>query len=338
MASWSPIGRCVSGAALLLTLFMAAAAPAQSSSEIAAAKGWFSEGLALEESGQYAQALERFRRALGVKKTPQIVFHVGLCEAKTGQLVEGLSDLEQAEALAKKEKNTQVQSAATAELATLRPRIPTLELVLKAGVTPTRVLLDGQPAALSGAQPINPGEHEVVAEFTSGNFVRKATISEQEKARIEIEAPSAAPAAAPASSPAPTPGTTNALDQSATRDQSPSRPASRPVLPWILIGGGAVATIGGIYMWTLRDEQVDALDAICPTRDRCPKDRASEVDDGMSKGKLYSGLAFTFWVAGAAALATGGVLLLNPSSGDKSARLVPALGPGRAGAFVSGRF
>jgi tetratricopeptide (TPR) repeat protein len=337
----APDFRLRAGAGALLVVFLAAGSlRAQSATEIAAAKKWFSEGLALEESGQYAQALESFRRALAVKKTPQIAFHVGLCEAKTGQLVEALLDLERAEELAKTEKNTQVQSAAAAELATLRPRIPTLELALKAGAPPKRVLLDGQPvtaAALNASTPINPGQHEIVAEFESGNFVRKLTIAEQEKARVEIEAPSAAPSAAPASAPGATPGPT-AVDKSATFDQPAATSASRDVLPWIFIGGGVVATIGGFYMWKLRGDQIDTLDAICPARDQCPAARAAEVDDEESKGNLYSALGITFWVAGAAALATGGVLLLKPKSAEKTVSVVPAVAPGRAGAFVSGRF
>ena len=319
---------------------MSASVRAQSPSEIASAKRFFTEGLALEESGQYAQALERFRRALAVKKTPQIAFHVGLCEAKTGQLVEALLDLERAEELAKTEKNTQVQSAAATELATLRPRVPTLELVLKAGAAPNRVLLDGQAvssAALNATTPINPGEHEIVAEFASGNFVRKLTIAEQEKARLEIDAPSATPPAAPASPPSAAPGPTP-LDQNATSDQRAVPSASRDVLPWVFIGGGVLVTIGGFYMWKLRGDQIDTLDEICRARDQCPQNRAAEVDDEESKGSLYSGLGITFWVAGAAAIATGGVLLLKPSSGEKSVSVSPVVAPGRAGAFVTGRF
>src|SRR5687767_8496616 len=113
---------------------------AQSASEIAAAKQWFTEGLALEEKDQFKDALDRFRRAAQVKKTPSILFHVGLCEAKTGQLVEGLVNLERAVELGKTEGNDQVVSAASGEIASLSPRIPKLELA---------VVGDEQPKSLS---------------------------------------------------------------------------------------------------------------------------------------------------------------------------------------------
>ena len=50
-------------------------------------------GLAHEGEGKFGPALDLFRRAAQVKKTPQIVYHVGFCESRTGALVEALVDL-----------------------------------------------------------------------------------------------------------------------------------------------------------------------------------------------------------------------------------------------------
>jgi tetratricopeptide (TPR) repeat protein len=325
---------CISGATLSLP------AHAQSASEIAAAKQWFTEGLALEEKGSFADALERFQRALEVKKTPQIQFHVGLCQLKTGALVEAMVSLGRATELAKAEGNDQVVSAADAELAALRPRVPYLELGLKGTTKPSEVSLDGAPlsaAAFEAPIPVNPGSHQLLATFETGQVKRSFKVAERERAKVELEAPAGGaaepvpPPVAPTSAPAPTPAPPPVPDKPA---QSKSN-----VLPWVFVGTGAVATVAGFYMWKLRGDKKSELDSICPTETSCPKARASDVDSLESSGKTYNTLAIGFWGLGAAALATGGYLLLSESKSEKSAtRIAPSVGPGVAGAFVSGAF
>lgn len=335
--------RRLAGALLGFGLLVGSLRPvhAQSASEIAAAKQWFTEGLALEDKGQFAQALERFKRAAAVKKTPQILFHVGLCEQKTGALVEAIVSFERAAESAKAEGNAQVESAAQSELAALRPRVPMLELSVKGGAKPTSVTLDGNAlssAALEAPIPVNPGQHAIVADFAGTKVTRSFSASEGGKSRVELDAPrveepAPSPPPPPASAPAPKPPEEQPLPP-------PSEERSSAVVPWLVIGGGVLATAGGFYMWKLRGDQIDSLDAICPEPDTCPADRESEVDDLEGKGKTYTTLGIAFFGVGAAAIATGGYLLLSGSSEEKrgAARVAPALGPGLAGAVVSGRF
>lgn len=314
-------------------------AGAQSASEIAAAKQWFTEGLALEEKSQFAEALERFRRAAAVKKTPQILFHVGLCEAKTGALVEAIVSFERAAESAKAEGNAQVESAAESELRALRPRVPMLEISVKGTTKPSGMTLDGNAlssAALEAPIPVNPGQHELVLDFAGTKVRQGFKASEGAKSRVELEAPSAE---APPATPAPPPSTP-APPAGEDRPPPAETRSGSTVVPWLVIGGGVLVTAGGFYMWKLRGDQIDSLDAICPEQDACPAERASDVDDLESKGKTYTTLGIAFWGVGAAAIATGGYLLLSGSGHEKSAatRVAPALGPGVAGAVLSGRF
>lgn len=316
-----------------------ATAVAQTASEIEQAKQWFSTGLELEEKGEFAAALDNFRKALGVKRTPQIEFHVGLCQAKVGALVDGLATLERALELAKAEGNATVQSAATSELAALRPRVPMLELVVRGGDEPLSVKLDGrslEPARLGSSLPVDPGQHEVVAEFASGEVKRSFAVAERGKVSIEISAPSSTGATAEGPAPAPVP--------SAPPPAPPAAPAPEPkatgaVLPWVLMGSGVVLAAGGFYAWKLRGDQIDELDAMCPSQSTCPEGRAAEVDDLESKGKTYSAIGIGLWSVGAAALATGGYLWLGASDEKAaSARLVPSIGPRGAGAVLRASF
>jgi hypothetical protein len=329
--------------ALGLLLAGAALAPpvrAQSASEIAAAKQWFGEGLALEEQGKFAEALERFQRAMEVKKTPQIQFHVGLCQLNTGALVEAVVSLEHASEQAKAEGNDQVDGAANAELDALRPRVPSLALSLTGASKPTRATLDGvplSPAAFEAPIPVNPGHHEIVASFESGEVRRAFQVAERARATVEIEAPSSA--AAPPTATAPTPSPPAPPEAPPSAPSAPAAGSGPGVVPWVLIGAGVVATAGGFYFWKVRSDKKDELDGICPSRTTCPADRESDVNDLESQGRNANLFALGLWGVGAAALATGGVLLLGGGDKEKAAtRVAPALGPKMAGAFVSGRF
>ncbi|MBK7579960.1 MAG: hypothetical protein IPI67_07105 [Myxococcales bacterium] len=314
---------------------------AQSASEIAAAKQWFTEGLALEEKSDFAAALERFRRAAEVKRTPAITFHVGLCEMKTGALVEAVVSLERTVESAKAEGNTQVETAAANELSALRARLPMLEISIKGAAKPTTLSLDGNSlsvVALDAPIPVNPGQHKLVAEFATGPLEKSFSASEGKRARVELTAPGSpaeatrppvppATPAAPAPSPAP--------DKDATNDAG-----GASVVPWLFIGGGVLATAGGFYMWKLRGDLIDDLDAICPAQTECPADRADDVDSKEKKGKTYTTLGVAFWGVGVAALATGGYLLLSAPTKERptALRVAPALGPHVAGALINGRF
>src|SRR5450432_1469791 len=102
--------------AITLAAALGSEARAQTPSELAAAQGWFNEGLAFENSSQWKEALERFRRVAAVKHTPQVDFHVGLSESRVGELVLALVDLGRALETARAQHVANVEAAAAAEL------------------------------------------------------------------------------------------------------------------------------------------------------------------------------------------------------------------------------
>lgn len=311
---------------------------AQSASEIAAAKQWFTEGLALEEKDQFTEALDRFRRAAQVKKTPQILFHVGLCEAKTGQLVEGLVDLERAVELGKTEGNDQVVSAATGEIASLKPRIPNLELTVVGDEQPSSLSLDDNALSAStigSPIPVNPGAHVLKATFSTGEVTKRFSVKEGERSRVDLSAPKGDEPGGVGPSP---PGKPPPPDRPPPPDKDQPVAQGGSVLPWVLIGGGVVFAAGGFYAWKLRGDQIDELDSICPTRDSCPANRGSDVDDHESRGKLYTTLGIGAWVVGAAAIGTGTVLLFGSKKSESALRVTPIVQPGIAAATLGGRF
>jgi hypothetical protein len=329
--------------AVALAGWPASSAHAQSASEIAAAKEWFAEGIRLEGEGKWKDALDRFRRAQSVKHTPPIDFHVGLCEARSGDLVAALLDLDRAIKGAREKHDDKVEAAASSELADVRARTPSLEIDAPTDKA-QRVLVDGaafSTATLGSPVPMNPGDHVVVVEFASGRVEKRATLAEREAKKVAFDPPASAPAAVaaaptpiapPAEAPSATPS--NAAPRTGAVVTTPS--SSNKTLPWVLVGGGGALVAGGVVFFLLRQGEISTLDDKCPTRVHCDPSLKSEADTGST----YATLSVVLGGVGLAAVAVGaGMLVLGGSStNDARAALVPSVLPGGGGASFVGRF
>lgn len=298
-------------------------AHAQTPSEIATAKQWFADGLAKEEKGDFAGALELFKRAAQVKRTPQIVYHVGFCESRTGALVEALVDLESAVSIARAARADDVVTAATAELADVQKRTPRVEVRVAEDPPASRFLVDGRAVALSMLRtpmPLNPGEHTVTVEVANGaSASKKVTLAERDAIKVDL-AP-ASPSATPPLPPPPTP----AVPAAETPPVAPAPPrapeerSSSPV-PWVLVGGGAAVAITGVVLMFVARGKESELDKRCPSHTGCDPKLESDYDSAKTLNAIGIGL-------GAVAVVAAGVgvsmLVLRPStSSSTSASLV----------------
>lgn len=312
-------------------LLFAPPAFAQSATEIAAAKQWFSQGIDHEERGRWPEALSLFRRAAEVKRTAPIVFHLGLCLARTGQLVEGALELERSRDLGAND----VAAAAAAELADLRPRIPRIAVVFAGERRPLRALLDGRKLALAVVDApllVDPGEHQLTFEFEGGTIEKKTRVAEHETVRVVIEAPPprAVVVAVPtAAQPEPAPSATD----------KPKGSGGSSTLGWALVGAGGAALVGAGIFAALEVAAYNKIDATCPgARDCNPTDR-STLDGYQSDGKRYQTFA---WGLGGLGLVSagvgGGILLFGGSSPSGRALVAPVVVPGGGGLRVSGAF
>ena len=87
----------VVGALLLVggvTVFCPALARGQTPEELARARQVFNDGKLLEDKQAWDLALERFRAVARVKMTPQVRFHIALCEENLGRLVQAIKGFE----------------------------------------------------------------------------------------------------------------------------------------------------------------------------------------------------------------------------------------------------
>ena len=67
---------------------------AQTSDELSEARAAFQRGIELEQAKNWGGALKQFRQVGQVKMTPQVRYHIALCEENLGKLVAALGGYE----------------------------------------------------------------------------------------------------------------------------------------------------------------------------------------------------------------------------------------------------
>jgi len=299
-------------------------ARAQTASEIASARQWFAEGLVREEKGDYAPALDLFRRAAQVKKTPQIVYHVGFCESRTGALVEALVDLDNAATLARGAHMDNVVAATQAELTDVHARIPSLDVRVQGDVTPARFVVDGSAIALSmlhSPMPLDPGDHTITLEFASGGTATKTVKLVEKDARTMEIAPPAAPAVATAPPPTDSASSPNGAPTSPDHPEQPGR--SSPALAWTLTGVGGAMTVAGVVVFLAARGKESSLHSACPTRVDCDP----SLESNYNSAKTLNGAGLALGGVGVVAAGVGiSMLLLRPSASTSTALSVTPRG------------
>lgn len=288
----------VLGAALVVsTVSFAQATP----EELAAARQLFNEGKDLEKQKSYEGALEKFKKVAGVKMTPQVRFHIALCEENLGHLVAAINGFALAADEAKRAGSTAAEVAENApkRAQALRGRVPTLRLDVTGKLLTSKILLDGAPVAASQlgvAMPIDPGEHAVEVQDATGKATFHKDLKLEEKAakRLEITVNDVEVVAAKVDA-APPP---------------PPPPPERSRAPVLLAGGVGVASLiaSGIF-FGLRAGTISTVAASCadPVNYTGCKDTA-DARAAMASGRTYSTITSVTLGVGLAGLGAAGIL------------------------------
>ncbi|MBK6695525.1 MAG: hypothetical protein IPG50_25425 [Myxococcales bacterium] len=181
-----------------------------------AARELYFQGEGLQNTGKFADALEKFQRAQSVVNAPTTLLHIAECQAALGKLVEAAETYRSVGRFNLPPNPPQAfvaaQSQAAGELAQLEPRIPELTVDVTPPNVPTlQVAIDDQPIpqALVGVpRPLNPGVHKVVAQAPGYSREEKSIeVKERSKQKVALDlkatgAVTYAPAGAAALSPA----------------------------------------------------------------------------------------------------------------------------------------
>jgi hypothetical protein len=320
----------------------AAGAPAladqPATKELARAREDFRKGLSLEVAGDHAGALALFKQVALIKSTPQVRFHIAVCEEKTGDLVQALGSYKLALIDAEETAGRDAKDVATESrtaIAALEPRIPSLTLTRGDGAAGAKVELDGRALAdvAGNAFPINPGRHSIVASAPGRESLRlEIVLADGEKKTIELILPAEkAKDVPPPVLPTVVPTTTAPI-----KDVDTPPPSGSPLrTAGIVVGSAGVVglALGGVFLG-LRQSAIDKLDAACgPDKQQCPPDLQGTSDDG----KLYSTLFLPLMIGGGVAAAAGLTLILvAPSGKPKTPPTTAAFSTGAPGTPAGG--
>ena len=315
----------------------AAGASEPSEEEKAAARQLFTQGLALEKKNQWDEALASFDKVAKVIMTAQVRYHVALCHANLGHMVEAINGFEVAiqEAKIAGDKGRDVAENAPKRLEELRARVGYVRIKVRGKIRTSRILIDGRPLAVALVDseiPLNPGSHALEVE-TAGSVADRHTlqIEKQTTAEIELRIDDPEPPAAPAAGP---------RTESPATPPPPAADEGNPQVAAYVVGAtGLLLLGGGGLFWGLRESTISDVRGHCDGNDgNCDPSFKSQAD----LGQTYTTLGRVLFPVGGTALAAGVVLwfVLAPSdsaapaatesepaaSSESAVRVLPTLG------------
>lgn len=280
-------------------------------------------GLRAFERHDYPAALALFKQASLSAPSLTVRLYLARSRAAVGQLVDAAADYRSVvAAAATAELSASDRSAivdARDELAQLRPRIPSIEVALGEAEQRSRDLrlrMDGRSIPPTGAVPLDPGHHELVASDVEGEQERVAfEIGEGEARTIGMNWRSASARASKKS------------------EQVVGGSSARRTWGVVALTVGAtglgIGTVTGIASMT----RYSAAEAHCPAN-RCTEG-APYPEDGSAFRTLRTISAAGYIVGGAGIGTWLGLLLTTPKATTEHPKVspwTPVVGMGSAGA------
>src|SRR5262249_14925873 len=145
-------------------------------------------------------AAAKFKEAIAIKETPQLVLRLGGVQEKMGLLAQAMASYERGMERAQGANLPQVAKVAREQMEAMRARVPTVVVTVAKSYPDLAVTLDDKPLALGTKTYLDPGDHKIVAEATG--FLKK----EKPFAAVERDALEFQLDLAPAGGPAPVTG------------------------------------------------------------------------------------------------------------------------------------
>jgi hypothetical protein len=308
------------------------------------ARGQFQQATEMEQAGNYSAALQAFREVGQYKMTPQIRFHIALCEEKLGKLVAALGGYElalaDAEAVGPAFKQ-EVETTVTA----LRARIPKVVIQRGAGAQAAEIDLDGVTlgnSSLGVESPIDPGPHTVNATARGyKDFETTFTVAEQETKEVKVVLE-----ALPVEE-------REAQERGDTHDRGPAESAKKPRWHWIAggvgVGVGAVALIVAGVFYMQEQSNLRDVTGFCGGKPTCPFSNPDGGPEALKKyndAKTYDKIALGSVIAGGVFVGAGVVFFLLPAKKSEPPKkpkaaelhLEPSAPGSQAGLSLVGRF
>jgi hypothetical protein len=326
----------VLGAALCVAV--PAAAQQDDDATRSAARALGTSGVDAYQDGHYDKASDELEKAYSLLPVPSLALWSGRALVKRGLWVEAAQRFQEAASLQVPAGDAIVQrkamDEARSELATLRPRIPTLELKL-VGAQPeeVQVTVDGQEVAsslLGSPRLVNPGKHQITATRGADHAVADEAAAEGQHRVVELRFSSGASATIVGATREKAAESPSAAGSGSDR-VSPSHSNTQKTLGIVaLAAGGAGLVLGGVTGVLAINKKAE-LDDTGQCEGGCPVSLQSDVD-ALHRFRTISTIGF---VAGGVLAATGVVLWAtapSPSGAEAHAMLTPG------GVALGGKF
>jgi hypothetical protein len=303
------------------------AAAAPDKEELSRARARFQQATELEQAANWAAALQQFREVGQVRMTPQVRYHIALCEEKLGKLVAALGGFElalsEAESL-----GPDFQKEVEEKTNALRERIPKLVIERGAGAEAATIELDGIALGASSIGievPLDPGPHQIAARASGyDTYAETVEVPEKETKRVTVLLNKVVEG-----------------DSKVGGDNKPVVPAgpvqhpSRTIPYAIGIGGGVLLLSSGVF-YLARQSEINTLNGLCGGTTCWGTAPVDQVNSAKSKLNTYDALTKITFIGGIAAVGVAvGLIVLEPKP-SKPATAGLYINPNAPGANVGG--
>lgn len=299
--------------------------------ELSRARARFQQATELEQAGNWAAALQQFREVGQVRMTPQVRYHIALCEEKLGKLVAALGGYElalsEADSLGP-DFHKEVEEKTVA----LRERIPKLVIERGDGAEAATIELDGIALGASSIGievPLDPGPHQIAARASGyEQYMETIEVPEKETKRVTVSLKRIVE-------------NTGATNPDAGKERgagSGVAPKPSRVVPYAVgIGGGVLLISSGVF-YLMRQSQINTLNTLCGGEGACkPGAPVDQVNNEKSKLNTYNALMTITGIGGIAAVGVAvGLLVLEPKPQKAPASTSLYINPAAPGANVAG--
>jgi hypothetical protein len=213
--------------------------------EIAVARQYFDAATAAENQGRWRDAIDQLSRAIAIKETAGLRYHLGFAKENLGMLVDAMLEYQRASGLIHSGMTSEeVERFIVPKLAEMRRRVPTLTVTLPPDAKGVELQVDGaavKPELLGTPIPLNPGTHALVVFAPSRRPFRvQLTLSEGSAVTQAAElVPEVGGSASAPMAPFTAPPSTSPVEHGEAPVGSGSSAKT-----WVLIGEGAVAAAG----------------------------------------------------------------------------------------------
>jgi tetratricopeptide (TPR) repeat protein len=277
----------------------------------------YEEGVKLADAGRWAEAAQKFERALAIRPAPRVRFSLGQAQEKSGKLATAKATYAVALAEAQATADETAAGAAGGALAAIERRVPRIMLRIPSDVPNAQVSVDDAAVTLSrGTVEVDPGERRLAVR-APGRRAFEQTVSASEGRTVDVTVrldpeQSAGPATA-------TTGGTDAARPDAAGAAAPRTETSGPPAGvWVLGATGIVAAAVGVALYATGSSAYDDAAELC-TDARCSD--ASAADDGnAARVRMIAGDV----VIGVGAAALAGALLWWAVAPSPAATAEPA--------------